>query len=278
MPELPEVDTVAWRLREGGHGEQPLVGRTFVSFVVDDATVLRSGDAGPVDGARVVDVTRRAKWITIHVAPRSSRASGGATTTRLLVHLVMTGDLHVVSSLPARFVRWHARLDDGTHLVFTDPRKFGHLDIVDDDAPFFCDLGVEPLSSAFSAAAFAPVRGARRAVKAVLLDQSVVVGLGNIWADESLHVARIDPRRPMSTLSDDELLRLCAAVRTTLATAIAEARTELVWRYGDKSAPSPFRVYDRSGEPCRACATALSSTKIAGRTTVWCERCQPPVR
>ena len=277
MPELPEVDTVAWRLREGGHGEPPLVGRTLVSFVVDDDTVLRSGDAACVEGARVFDVTRRAKWITIHVAPRSSRATT-AMTTRLLVHLVMTGDLHVVSSLPARFVRWHARLDDGTHLVFTDPRRFGHLDVVDDDAPFFADLGVEPLSSSFSAAAFASVRGARRAVKAVLLDQSVVVGLGNIWADESLHVAGIDPRRPMSTLDDDELARLCAAVRATLTTAVAEARQDLVWRYGDKSSPSPFRVYDRGGEPCRACATALSSTKIAGRTTVWCERCQPPAR
>jgi formamidopyrimidine-DNA glycosylase len=199
-----------------------------------------------------------------------------SSTLRLLVHLVMTGDLHVVPSVPQRFVRWHARLDDGSHLVFTDPRRFGHLDVVADDAPFFADLGVEPLSDDFGVAAFARARPGRRAVKAVLLDQAVVVGLGNIWADESLHVAGLDPRRPMAALSDDELARLCAAVRTTLQQAIAEARTELVWRYGDRSSPSPFRVYDRAGEPCRTCATALSSTKIAGRTTVWCPRCQPP--
>jgi formamidopyrimidine-DNA glycosylase len=111
MPELPEVETVCWRLREGGHGEPLLVGRTFTSFVVDDPNVLRSGDAAAVIGARVVDVTRRAKWITLHVA--AAAGDGSTQTTRLLVHLVMTGDLHVTSSPPARFVRWHARLDDG---------------------------------------------------------------------------------------------------------------------------------------------------------------------
>ena len=277
MPELPEVDTVCWRLRQGGHGEPPLVGRTLTSFVVDDPAVLRSGEVGVVVGARVVDVTRRAKWITVHVAQGAKGTTGpeGASTTRLLVHLVMTGDLHVVPSLPSRFVRWHARLDDGTHLVFTDPRRFGHLDIVADDAPFFAGLGVEPLSADFAVGVFASARASRRAVKAVLLDQAIVVGLGNIWADESLHVAGIDPRRAMASLEDDDVARLCSAVRATLQQAIADARHELVWRYGDRSSPSPFRVYDRGGEPCRACKAALSSTKLAGRTTVWCPRCQP---
>jgi formamidopyrimidine-DNA glycosylase len=206
MPELPEVETVCWRLREGGHGEPLLVGRTFTSFVVDDPNVLRSGDAAAVIGARVVDVTRRAKWITLHVA--AAAGDGSTQTTRLLVHLVMTGDLHVTSSPPARFVRWHARLDDGSVLAFTDPRRFGHLDITVDDAPFFADLGVEPLSDGLGVDVFAPARAARRAVKALLLDQSVVVGLGNIWADESLHVAGLDPRRSMASLSDDDVARL----------------------------------------------------------------------
>jgi formamidopyrimidine-DNA glycosylase len=197
---------------------------------------------------------------------------------RLLVHLVMTGDLHVQAMVPERFVRWHARLDDGTWLVFTDPRRFGHLDVVDDDAPFFSDLGVEPLSDDFTVDVLARARSGRRAVKAVLLDQSVVCGLGNIWADESLHVAGLDPRRAMADLDDDEIARLRDCVRATLQAAIAEARQELVWRYGDRSSPSPFRVYDRGGQPCRTCATPLSSTKLAGRTTVWCSGCQPPTR
>jgi formamidopyrimidine-DNA glycosylase len=187
----------------------------------------------------------------------------------------MTGDLHVIPSLPTRFVRWHAQLDDGTWLVFTDPRKFGHLDVVGDDAPFFTDLGVEPLSDDFTVDVLARARSGRRAVKAVLLDQSVVCGLGNIWADESLHGAGIDPRRAMNTLADDEVQRLHAAVRATLRGAIADARQDLVWRYGNKSSPSPFAVYDRGGERCRACTTPLSSTKVAGRTTVWCPLCQP---
>jgi formamidopyrimidine-DNA glycosylase len=313
MPELPEVDTVCWRLREGGHGEPPLVGRTLVSLSLDDPTVLRTGTADDVGGGRFVAITRRAKWITVHVSlpvvtadrdlgrhagagrtptavataaataatastTPTTTAAAAASTKRLLVHLVMTGDLHVVPTLPARFVRWRAQLDDGTWLVFTDPRRFGHLDIIDDDAPFFADLGVEPLSDDFTVAVLAGLvragRG-RRAVKAVLLDQSIVAGLGNIWADESLHVAGIDPRRALADLDDDEHGRLREAVQTTLRQAIAEAREELVWRYGNTTAPSPFRVYDRGGEPCRRCRATLATTKIAGRTTVWCPRCQP---
>jgi len=292
MPELPEVDTICWRLREGGHGEPPLVGRTLVSVDVDDDAVLRSGDVAAARGGQVVDVTRRAKWITIHVAPtpttkrttaktassataQSTRQSTRQTTIRLLVHLVMTGDLHVVPAVPARFVRWRARLDDDAWLVFTDPRRFGHLDVTDDDAPFFAGLGVEPLSDDFAPALLAGARRGRRAVKTALLDQSLVVGLGNIWADESLHVAGLDPRRSLADLDDHELVRLHGAIKATLQQAIAEAQTELVWRYGNTAAPSPFRVYDRGGEPCRGCATTLSSTKLAGRTTVWCPRCQP---
>jgi formamidopyrimidine-DNA glycosylase len=268
VPELPEVETICWRLREGGHGEPPLVGRTLAALVVDDGRVLRAGDVTAVVGARVVDVVRRAKWITI-------RTSAGA---HLLVHLVMTGDLHVRDAPPARFVRWHARLDDDTHLVFTDPRRFGHLDVVVDDAPFFAGLGPEPLDDAFTPAVLAAGVAGARAIKAILLDQAVVVGLGNIWSDEALHRAGLDPRRPGRSLDDDEVTRLHGAIRTTLHGAIDDARSEFVWHYTNRGAPSPFSVYDRAGEPCRACATPLSTTKLAGRTTVWCPRCQPAPR
>jgi formamidopyrimidine-DNA glycosylase len=271
MPELPEVETVCWRLREGGHGEPPLVGRAIAGFDVVDGRVLRSGDVRRVVGARVVDVVRRAKWITIRTA--SADGDGGTAAAHLLVHLVMTGDLHVVAAPPPRFVRWQARLDDGSHLVFTDPRCFGHLDVVEDDEPFFAGLGPEPLGADFSAATLAAAAGARP-LKATLLDQAVVAGLGNIWVDESLHVAGLDPRRAGRSLSDDERQRLHGAIRATLQQAIAEAKVELVWRYGNRTDASPFRVYDRGGEPCRACTATLSSTKIAGRTTVWCPRCQ----
>jgi formamidopyrimidine-DNA glycosylase len=283
VPELPEVETVCWRLREGGHGEPALVGRTLRSVVVDDPHVLRAGDVGAVVGARVVDVRRRGKWIVV-------------ATDRphhLVVHLVMTGDLHVLpapsassssSSLPAappaseRFVRWHARLDDGTALVFSDRRRLGHLDVVVDPAPLFADLGPEPLDDAFTAAALHERLGSARALKTTLLDGAVVAGLGNIWADEVLHAAGLDPRLPARTLDDDDVARLHQAMRRTLARGIDDARQALAWRYENRAAPSPFLVYDRGGEPCRGCTTKLSSTKLAGRTTVWCPRCQPARR
>lgn len=288
MPELPEVETVCWRLREGGHGEAALVGRRIDSFEILDNKVLRSGDPDAVHDGRVVAVRRRAKWIAIDVRVDSEvedgSVSGGdvvsavsafTTLHTILVHLRMTGDLHVLRELPKRFVRFVATLDSGALLVFTDPRRFGTLDVVDDIGPFTADLGPEPLDDAFTPAVLAARLKGNRPIKAALLDQEVIAGLGNIYADESLFLAQLPPQTPTSSLSSDEVDRLHLGIQQSLRESISAARTDLAWRYQNRDTPSPFRVYERAGLPCVVCDEVLSSTSIAGRTTVWCEACQP---
>ncbi|MDP2343378.1 MAG: bifunctional DNA-formamidopyrimidine glycosylase/DNA-(apurinic or apyrimidinic site) lyase [Deltaproteobacteria bacterium] len=267
MPELPEVETVVRRLRAGLHGERPLIGHRVVVVDVVDPQVVRSGAISSLAGAVVIDVTRRAKWITLHT-------DRGA---KLLVHLKMTGDLHVVDAVEAkaaRFVRLRLVLDDGRSLLFTDPRRFGHVDVADDLAAFFADLGPEPLDPSFTVAVLASRLQGQRSIKATLLDQTAVAGLGNIYADEALHAAKIDPRRPTSSLAETEIKALHRAIQDVLNDSIAEAEKELAWRYENRDTPSPFKVYERAGLPCLTCGTTLASTSLGGRMTVWCPSCQ----
>ena len=274
MPELPEVETVCWRLREGGHGEPALVGRRLASVEILDHKVLRSGDPDALHDARVVDVRRRAKWIAIDVVKEGEDEADDVKTT-LLVHLRMTGDLHVLRELPPKFVRFVCTLDSGALLVFTDPRRFGTLDVVDDIGPFVSDLGPEPLDDAFTPKVLKARLTGKRPIKAALLDQEVLAGLGNIYADESLFLAKIAPQTPANSLHDLDVKRLHIGIQQSLRESISNARTALAWRYANRDTPSPFRVYERAGEACVVCGTTLSSTTIAGRTTVWCPTCQP---
>jgi formamidopyrimidine-DNA glycosylase len=278
MPELPEVETVCWRLREGGHGEAPLVGRHIEAVAVTDPTVVvddAARFATTLVGATVRDVWRRAKWIIIDVEGRDR------ATHHVMVHLKMTGDLHVRSPTTAtRFTRWSWRLDDGSLLVFSDPRRFGHVEVVPTRQALearFADTGPEPLADDFTARSLRARLIGRRPIKAALLDQSVVAGVGNIYADESLWLARLHPLTPVDALSDDDVVRLHNALRRALRESVASSKNELAWRYENRAAASPFRVYDREGEPCQRCGATLSSLKVAGRTSVICPQCQDNV-
>jgi len=267
MPELPEVETVCWRLREGGHGEPAAVGRRITGVTVTDPRVLTSGDASALFGRTLVDVRRRAKWIIL------------ATDADVyaLVHLRMTGDLHAVpAGSDRRFARLTLHLGD-LDLVFSDPRRFGTVDVVDGggrDAAL-ADLGPEPLDQTFTARALRARLTGRRAIKATLLDQSVVAGVGNIYADEACFRARLHPSTSCDALSDDDVIRLHHGLRRALTLSIAQSKEALAWRYENRAAPSPFLVYDRAGEACVHCGNTLTSSTIAGRTTVSCPTCQP---
>ena len=273
MPELPEVETICWRLRHGGHGETALVGRTVLAVHLPDPAVV-VGDArlltDLLTGATVTAVWRRAKWIVVEV----STADGAAAT--VLIHLKMTGDVHVRASVSAapRFVRLAADLDDGSVLAFTDPRRFGHIALCVDLDAAFKDLGPEPLDDAFTAPVLRQRLRGRRPIKATLLDQAVIAGLGNIYADESLWWARVHPQTRTDTLSDDDVFNLHRSIRHALRASITASKDELAWRYANRGAPSPFQVYDRGGEPCLRCGAPLSTTTVAGRTTVMCPTCQ----
>ncbi|MFM2092054.1 MAG: bifunctional DNA-formamidopyrimidine glycosylase/DNA-(apurinic or apyrimidinic site) lyase, partial [Planctomycetota bacterium] len=166
-------------------------------------------------------------------------------------------------------------------LVFNDPRRFGLLDRLRPDGGHadLDRLGLEPLDPGFDGAALADAfRGRRTPAKVALMDQALVVGVGNIYAAESLFRAGIDPRAPAGRLRRDRLDRLAACVREVLAAAIAAGGSSISdFRHAGGEEgwfQHEFRVYGRAGQPCTACATPLRGTVLGGRASVWCPRCQ----
>jgi formamidopyrimidine-DNA glycosylase len=270
MPELPEVETVARDLRP------LLVGRTFVGLSRSRKALRQSWSktwAAKLVGRRVEAVHRRGKWLLVEL-------DGGAY---LMVHLGMTGRFTVVP--PAVEVEPHThlvvRLDNSHELRFRDARRFGSVTYFPDragwEAYMATRLGPEPWD--LKPADFrTALKNTKRAVKAVLLDQSVVAGVGNIYADEACFAARTDPRRAGSTLRPVEADRLLLAVREVLDRAI-ESRGSSIRDYvggsGERGGyQDRFQVYGRAGESCPRCGTPIESVRLSGRSTHYCPRCQ----
>jgi formamidopyrimidine-DNA glycosylase len=271
MPELPEVEYVARQLRDR------LVGRRFAGVrVLWDRAVAgtdpRAFEAALV-GRRVTGVGRRGKHLLIAL-------DDGDT---LVVHRRMSGNL--VFSPPAPpdepYVRVAFDLDDGRRLLYTDPRKFGRLALLSPAAheTSLAALGPEPLDEEFTPQALAErLRGRDRALKALLLDQSVIAGLGNIYADEALYRARLHPLRAGSSLSEDEVAALYAGIRGALETGIAHGGTTFGrHRDVDNEAGTNLEhveVYRRTGQPCPRCGTPIARIAVAQRGTHYCPNCQ----
>ncbi len=279
MPELPEVETVRRGL------ETNLVGRTIVDVEVLVPKVLRPPFQNPAEFANklknstVESVQRRGKYLIIGLRNGYSLAA----------HLKMRGQMFV--DVPAalgdeRYLCVRMRLDDGREWRFYDMWTWGELRLlpvkpanVGEFVPALASMGPEPLGDDFSPETFrrAALRGGKRAVKAMLLEQDVVAGVGNIYADESLHRAGIHPRRAASSLSDDEFKRLHDQVRAVIGEAVNGGGTEsdnFVDVTGRAGAYVP-RVYGRHNEPCDRCGNTLQRTIITGRGTVFCAECQP---
>jgi formamidopyrimidine-DNA glycosylase len=229
-----------------------------------------------LEGARVLDVTRRAKHAILHLD----------RGTRLVVQPGMTGSLIVHPKPLTRDEQAYAvlrlPLDSGGELVYRDVRRLGTLLLLDDRGWQAYDdaLGPEPLDAAFTPGVLARAfRGTKQYVKKALMDQGVVVGVGNIYANEALFAARIDPSRPANTLTAAEVTRLHREVRRILNAAIASNGTTFRdYRTGTGESGNfqlELMVYDREGEPCRQCGTPLAGTHaIDARITVFCWRCQ----
>ena len=269
MPELPEVETT--RAGLAPH----LVGRTVVS------TTLRRPDlrwpiarevVDRLPGHRIEGVRRRAKYLLV------DSAAGSA-----LLHLGMSGSLRVLAGDTP--VRAHDHvdfaLDDGRVLRFNDPRRFGCLlwQPPGEVHPLLAGLGPEPLSAAFDGDyLFALSRGRSAPVKAFLMDQRVVVGVGNIYVAEALFAAGISPLRPAGRISRERYARLAEAVKAILAYAITRGGTTLRDFISPDGAPGYFEqelsAYGRGGEPCPRCGRALRQATIGQRATVWCGHCQ----
>jgi formamidopyrimidine-DNA glycosylase len=268
LPELPEVETIRAQLAPR------LEGRMLARVEILDPRLTRPYDlfevAEELEGDRVVSVERRGKYLLL-------RLESGLD---LLVHLRMTGGFHWK---PVTHERAVLELDDGTRLAYRDVRRFGTWLVLEgaELEPYLATKnGPEPLGPRFTSRWLGTQLARRRApLKAVLLDQRVVAGLGNIYADEALWRARLNPLRQANGLSDEELGRLVRALRTSLRTGIARQGSTL----RDYAAPDgaagsmqdEFRVYGRDGESCPRCHTTIAKTRVGGRGTWFCPHCQP---
>src|ERR687891_2562795 len=263
MPELPEVETIRSELAPR------LTGRALVRVEILDPRLTRPIDlfevAEELEGDRVVAVERRGKYLVLRLE------SGLA----LLVHLRMTGGF---TFDPASHERAILELDDGTRLAYRDVRRFGTWLVLEDaelDLYLAAKNGPEPLGPRFTSEWLAAQLARRRApLKAVLLDQRVVAGLGNIYADEALWRARLSPLRPAASLASEEVRRLHRAIRAALRTGIARQGSTLTDYATPDGSPGAmqdeFRVYGRDGRPCPRCHTTIAKTRVSGRGTWYC--------
>jgi formamidopyrimidine-DNA glycosylase len=278
MPELPEVETVARLIRPR------LVGRTITGARVRWTRTLgglspRAFERGVV-GARVASVWRRAKFVVIDLE------RGGEPAGWLVGHLRMTGRFHVEPQGwdAGDYERVRLALDRGQVFHFIDVRKFGRLWFTRDLSEQLGRLGPEPLGPEFTPAWLAlELRARRRQLKPLLLDQTFVAGLGNIYVDESLHRAGLHPLRASDRVSAREAERLHAAIVATLTEAIAREGSSFDTFYlNPEGRPGDFqhyfRVYDRAGEPCSTCRAPITRIVVGQRGTHLCRRCQPPPR
>lgn len=270
MPELPEVETVRC-------GIAPHVcGKTIARILVRDGRLRRPVPAdlpSRFQGALIHQVQRRAKYLLFDT-----------DMGWLLLHLGMSGSLRLVDAACPAQKHDHVdiMLDDGRVLRFCDPRRFGLLLWTIDDPeshPLLNNLGPEPLSEAFTADTL--WRASRQrvlSIKSFIMDSRIVVGVGNIYASESLFRARIRPDRAAGTLKKTECTRLVAAIKAVLAEAIAAGGTTLRDFVDGSGRPGYFRiqlqVYGRDGQPCPQCGQPLSSARIGQRSSFFCRCCQ----
>jgi formamidopyrimidine-DNA glycosylase len=271
MPELPEVELAARSLREW------LIGRRVTTVKVFDRKLAEPGEAARwaelLVGQACESVERRAKYLLVHF-------SGEHT---LLAHLRMTGRFvrHSYVTAPPKSERLRLLLDDGTAVGFQDARRFGRIGVYPtaelERAPELMALGPDALREPTSAERLAELaREKRQSIKALLMEQRLIGGLGNICAIEILYRAGVPPDVPAGELTPEELARIAAATPPYLQWAIErQSRRELIY-LGEPGADNVFSIYRRAGEPCPACATPIVRTVIAGRGTFHCPTCQPP--
>jgi len=284
MPELPEVETIVRVLRPG------LEGRRFTRYTsrwakqaVPSVAAVRRG----IVGRRIRRLWRRAKYIVMDLedagnAARRKRIVRGADdrhpSEHLLIHLRMSGRFEWASQNKdkPRHVRAVFDLDNGRRLLFCDQRKFAKITYTTDLAAVTGKLGIEPLERRFTSAALDRVlRGRSRQLKPLLLDQTVIAGLGNIYVDEAMFRAGLHPTVRSEHLTSEETRRLRTAIRAVLRKAIRHRGTSFDEAYLGGGMQKYLDVYGRTGLPCRRCRTPIERFRIAQRGTHICPNCQP---
>lgn len=291
MPEMPEVETVRRGLETTLRGARIESVQVRWPPFVDAAAPALELEAAVV-GHRIDAVRRRGKQLIVDLDH----------DRHLLIHLKMTGQVvvqrhgrtvalgghpsaNLLGPMPNDWTRIVFALSGGRTLFVNDPRKFGRIRLVTTAAlardPFLARMGPEPLSPAFTLAVLKAQLARHRAapIKAALLDQSTVAGIGNIYADECLHLARIHPAQPTASLTSAQLRRLHRAIRTVLRAAVDHGGTSFAGYINDARDHDSWlahaRLFGRARQPCIVCGTPIERIRVAGRGTNWCPHCQP---
>lgn len=277
MPELPEVETIVRALLLGGRDGPPIIDRVIErGQILWDRTLAVPQPVQFVEriaGQPVKTVSRRGKFLILQLKPDT-----------LLIHLRMSGDLRVEPALDEngkpRPAEPHDRMilefKDGLRLAFNDPRKFGRVWLVTDPAEVLTGLGPEPFDTDFTAEELHErLKDRQRSIKPLLLDQTVIAGLGNIYTDEALHLAKINPLIPAASLSRMQVEHLWLAIRSVLMEGIRRNGASIDWVYRGGDFQNHFRVYGRAGQPCPVCGTPIERMVVGQRGTHFCPVCQP---
>ena len=280
MPELPEVETLVRTLRP------QLVGKRIMEADVRWVRTLSTPSAKKfkeqIKGQEILDVSRRAKFFNIRL---SAHRGPQGKVYNLLIHLRMSGDLlikqgKIKPEKHDRLIFTLAPVHDGkmirkSFLVFNDTRKFGRVWLTDDLGKVLGKLGPEPLSKGFTPDwLYNSLRRRHRQLKPLLLDQTFLAGLGNIYTDEALHMAKLHPRALSDTVTARQAEALHHAIRAVLREGIRRNGASIDWVYRGGDFQNHFRVYDRDGEPCPVCGTIIEKIIVGQRGTHICPKCQ----
>lgn len=271
MPELPEVETIRAALERGVGQAPPLVGQRITGaslhwprhIVQPSVSTFRR----KIRGRKITAVRRRGKYLVLNL-----------DRGHLVFHLMMSGDLSLAAPGAERGPYDHTvlNLDSGWQLRFSDARKFGRVFLLDQLDDLLGDLGPEPLSDDFDARRLGRLLGGRsRSLKPLLLDQRFIAGIGNIYADEALHRARLHPLRTSDSVTDDQVHALWKGIRAALRQGIQHNGASIDWVYRGGEFQNHFRVYGRAGESCPRCGAEIERIVVGQRGTHFCPSCQP---
>ena len=272
MPELPEVETIARTLREG-KGAPSLVGLTIERVTVHWPRHIAVPDANTfqtnIAGRTIQSIDRRGKYLVLSL-----------DRDWLLIHLKMTGDLmmSLAGQEPGPYDHTVFHFTSGWELRFSDARKFGRVYLVNDVLQITAKLGPEPLEGELTLEVFSDrLTSRKRLLKPLLMDQTFLAGVGNIYADEALHLSGIHPLRRSNQLSSGEIERLWNSIRQALSDGIRHNGASLDWVYRGGDFQNHFRVYQRAGESCLECGNEIERIVVGQRGTHYCPTCQPEV-
>jgi formamidopyrimidine-DNA glycosylase len=270
MPELPEVETIRNHLRLGKEGQPSLLGRLIKYVEVDWARSIAFPTPDEfqeqIAGQIVLEIDRRGKYLIFHLSD-----------SELLVHLRMSGDLSLYQQQPliSPYDRIIFHLEEGLQLVFNDTRKFGRVWLVNDATQIIGELGPEPFDTSLSQELFYQrLHASKRQLKPLLLDQTFIAGLGNIYTDEALHLAHLHPLKRSNQLSPEQSFRLLESIRQVLEAGIRSHGASIDWVYRGGDFQNYFRAYRRTGLPCPECGASIERIVVGQRSTHFCPSCQ----